>query len=60
MEMAMKIGSALLLGAFIIMLIPQTRRMLAEQREAGPGDWPSFLLPILAVAGFIALLMWLV
>ncbi|MGR8918376.1 MAG: hypothetical protein ACU85V_02065 [Gammaproteobacteria bacterium] len=60
MEMWMKIGSAVLLGMMIILLLPQAKRMLNESPEAQAGDWQSFLLPLLAVGGFVALLMWLV
>jgi len=60
MELWMKIGSALLLGGMLIMLLPQAKRMLKESPEAQPGDWRNFILPLLAVAGFVALLMALV
>ena len=56
----MTIGSALLLGTMIVLLIPGAKRMLKESPEAEPGDWQAFILPLLAVGGFIALLMWLV
>lgn len=60
MDMWLKIGSALLLGIFIIMLLPQAKHMLKHSPDAEPGDWQGFLVPLLAVGGFVALLMWLV
>lgn len=60
MDMWMKIGSALLLGAMILMLLPQAKNMLHNSPDAEPGDWRAFVLPLAAVGGFVALLMWLV
>ena len=60
MELWMKIGSAVLLGAMIAMLLPSARHMVRNSPAPEPGDWRSFILPILAVSGFVALLMWLV
>ncbi len=56
----MKIGSALLLGAMVLVLWPQARRMMKETRKAEPGEWQGALLPLLAVVGFIVLLVILV
>ncbi|MEQ8232606.1 MAG: hypothetical protein RLW61_18310 [Gammaproteobacteria bacterium] len=56
----MKIGSAILLGMMIILLFPRARHMIKHSPAAQAGDWRAFLLPILAVGGFVALLMWLV
>ncbi len=53
----MKIGSALLLVMFIAVLFPQARRMLKESPEGSSSDWMSAIIPILLVAGFIALLV---
>ena len=60
METWMKIGTAILLGTMIILLLPRARQMLQHSPDAQPGDWQAFILPLLAVAGFVALLMWLV
>ena len=59
-DMWMKIGSAVLLGAMIALLLPRARHMIQNSPAAESGDWRAFLLPIVAVAGFVALLMWLV
>lgn len=60
MDLWMKIGTALLLGMMIFVLFPQAKHMMKHSPEAEPGDWGSFLVPVLVVAGFVALLMWLV
>lgn len=56
----MKIGSAILILAMIIFLFPRAKQMLRESPEAQPGDWQGAILPILAVVGFVLLLMVLV
>lgn len=56
----MKIGSALLLVAMMIFVWPAAKRMMTESPAAEQGDWRSAILPILAVIGFVVLLMWLV
>jgi hypothetical protein len=56
----MKIGSALLLVMMILFLWPRAKQMMSETRKAEPGEWQSVLLPILAVVGFVVLLVMLV
>ena len=56
----MKVGTAVLLGLMILFLLPRAKDMLHNSPAAQPGDWRAFLLPCLAVAGFVLLLMWLV
>ena len=56
----MKIGSAILLGAMIVYLWPRAKQMMKESRKAEAGEWRSVLLPILAVAGFVVLLVMMV
>ena len=60
MDMWMKVGSAMLLGFMLFMLWPRARDMLTKSPAAQPGDWRGFILPLLAVAGFVVLLMKLV
>ena len=60
MELWMKIGSAVLLGAMIALLLPRARHMLQHSPKAEAGDCSAFILPIAAVAAFVALLMWLI
>jgi hypothetical protein len=56
----LKIGSALLIVAMMIFVWPAAKRMLYESPKAEKGDWQGAILPILAVVGFVLLLMWLV
>ena len=60
MELWMKIGSAVLLGLMIVLLIPRARDMVANSPKAEAGDWRAFVLPLLAVVGFVLFLMWVV
>ena len=53
----MQIGSALLLVAMIAMLWPRTKRIMAETRKAEPGEWMGVVVPLLAVVGFVVLLV---
>ena len=53
----MKIGSALLLVMFIVVMYPNARRMLKESPEGSSSDWLSAIIPIVLVGGFIALLV---
>jgi len=56
----MKIGSAILLGTMIVFLWPRAKQMLKETRKAEAGEWQSAILPVLAVMGFVALLVMMV
>jgi hypothetical protein len=56
----MKIGYALLLGMMILFLWPRTKQILRETRKAEPGEWMGAILPILAVIGFVILLVMMV
>lgn len=60
MDLWMKIGTAVLLVIMIVVLLPQAKHMLHNSPAAEKGDWTGFLVPVVAVAGFVALLMWLV
>ncbi len=55
-----KILWALALGAMILLLWPQAKRMLAESRKAEPGEWAGVILPLALVAGLVAVLVLLV
>ncbi|MCC6709554.1 MAG: hypothetical protein IT492_18520 [Gammaproteobacteria bacterium] len=54
---ATNIISALLLVALIVLLLPRARQMVNESPAAQPGDWQGFILPLIAVALFVLLLM---
>ena len=56
----MKIGTAMLLGLMLFVLFPWAKHMMKHSPAAEQGDWASFLVPVLIVAGFVALLMWFV
>jgi hypothetical protein len=56
----MKIGSALLLLAMIVIIYPRAMHMMKHSPKAEPGDWQKAILPILAVVGFVLLLIALV
>ena len=55
-----KIGSAVLLVAMVIFIWPSAKHMVQNSPKAESGDWQAAVLPLLAVAGFIALLIYLV
>jgi hypothetical protein len=48
------------LAAFLVMGIPAAKRLMQQTPEAEAGDWNAFILPIILVAAFVMLLMWLV
>jgi hypothetical protein len=55
--MWMKIGTAVLLGAMLIMIWPRARIMMQESRKGSAAEWKSALIPLLLVAGFVILLI---
>jgi hypothetical protein len=57
MDMWMKIGSAILLGAMLIFIWPRARVMIKESPKGSAEEWKSALIPLLLVAGFIILLI---
>ncbi len=56
----LNILSAVFIGIMIALLLPRARQMLSHSPPAQRGDWQSLLLPLLAVVGFVLLLMKLV
>lgn len=56
----MKITAAIALGLMLAILIPRAKDIFAATPRAEAGDWQAFILPLLAVIGFVAGLMWLV
>lgn len=56
----MKIASAIFLVLILVFLLPRAKGMLTNSPKAEPGDWQAAIIPLAAVVGFIALLMWLV
>jgi len=57
MDMWMKIGSAILLGAMLIFIWPRARVMIKESPKGSAEEWKSALIPLLLVAGFVILLI---
>ena len=53
----LKIGSALLLVAMMVYIWPSAKHMLSNSPDAEKGDWQAVILPILAVVGFVFLLI---
>ncbi len=56
-DMWLKIGSALLLGAMLVMIWPRARIMMQEGRKGSASEWKSALIPLLLVIGFVVLLI---
>ena len=51
------IGSALLVGLMLVLLLPRARQMMKESPKGSRSDWTSALLPLGAVVLFVILLM---
>jgi len=60
MDLWMKIGSAVLIGAMILIMWPRAKHMLGNSPKGSSDDWRSFIIVIAAVALFILLLINLV
>lgn len=60
MDLWMKIGSAVLLVAMLVILIPRAKQMLTESPKGTTPQWISFLIPIGIVVLFVLLLMQMV
>jgi len=56
----MKILAAVALVAMIAFIFPRAKAMMKNSPKAEKGDWQSFILPIIAVALFIVLLVQMV
>jgi len=51
------IGSALFLGAMIIFIFPRMRHAVKNAPKGSMQDWMGFVIPIIAVIGFVILLI---
>ncbi len=60
MNLWMQIGSAILLVAMLVILIPRAKHMLKESPEGTTSQWVSFLIPVGIVVLFVLLLMQMV
>jgi len=56
----MQIASALFLVMMAIFLFPRVKHAVSNSPKAEKGDWMSFILPIIAVIGFVILLIMMV
>ena len=52
-----KIGSALLLVAMLVFIFPRMRHAVANSPKGSMQDWMGFIIPIVAVIGFVILLI---
>ena len=48
---------ALLIGGMIVLLLPRAKEMVRHSRKAEAGDWQAVVIPLVAVVGFVLLLM---
>ena len=60
MDLWMQIGSAVLLVAMLVIMIPRARQMLKESPEGTTSQWISFVIPVGIVVLFVLLLMQMV
>lgn len=56
----MKIGSALFLIAMLVFIFPRMREAVKHSRKGSAKDWMGFVIPLVAVIGFIILLIQMV
>ena len=56
----MKIGSALLLLMMLLFLWPRAKQMIEESPKGSSNDWKAAIIPLLAVIGFVILLVMMV
>ena len=55
-----QIGSALFMLAMIIFLFPRAKAAIQNSPKGSAGDWMGYILPMVAIALFIVLLIALV
>ena len=60
MDLWMQIGSAVLLVAMLVVLIPRAKQIMKESPKGTTPQWISFLIPITVVVLFVLLLMQMV
>jgi hypothetical protein len=56
----MKIGSALFLAAMLIFIFPRMREAVKHSPKGTTKDWMGFIIPLVAIVGFIILLIQMV
>jgi len=55
-----QIGSALLLVAMLAFIFPRMRQAVKHSPKGSSQDWISFIIPLVAVIGFVILLIMMV
>ena len=59
--MQVELWEALLAGALVLVVLfffgPRVKRSMAQTPAADAGDWKAAIVPILLVAGFVALMI---
>lgn len=56
----MQITTVIFLGAMAVFLYPRVKHAVTNSPKAEKGDWMSFIIPIVAVIGFVVLLIMMV
>lgn len=56
-DMWLKLGSALFIAAMLVMIWPRARIMMQEGRKGSTAEWKAAIIPLLAVIGFVILLI---
>jgi len=56
----MKILSAGFAIMMLIYLWPRAMHMMKNSPKGSNSDWQAFILPMVAIVGFVALLIWMV
>jgi len=56
----MKISSALFLIAMLVFIFPRMREAVKHSPKGSAKDWMGFIIPLVAVIGFIILLIQMV
>ncbi len=57
MDLWLKIGSAVLLGAMLVVLWPRAKYMLENTPKGSSEDWRTFIILIAAIGLFVWLLV---
>ena len=53
----LQIGSAALMIAMLVMFFPSARNAMKNSRKGTSQDWMGFVVPLVAVIGFVVLLI---
>lgn len=60
MDLWMKIGWAVMIVMMLAFMYPRAKHWMQHGPKAEKGDWSAAILPLLAVIGFVALLVMMV